>query len=382
MPDLASNAPSQRAAQGHIVERTTLLRHGIATTSACALIAAAFSLSNHGRWDVNLIYSLSIGLTSWLTIELGRWRLTRGQDIPWPGGWRGAALVVAGIVTGFVIGSLIGTAYRKWADPDASTALMHRLWIPLAVTIVASTVMSLAFFLLGYSRHLQMQAEQARRQAAEAKLTLLQAQLEPHMLFNTLANLRVLVASDPQRAQAMLDHLIAYLRATLGGSRSTEHALGEEFARLRDYLALMSIRMGARLQYTLDLPEDLAQVPVPPLLLQPLVENAIRHGVEPSARGGKLQVRTERRGDLVEVRITNTLPTEIDSASAAGTRGNGIALANVRARLSLLHDLQAHLTARTLKGHFVVRISLPLAAPASHPTKAVSKKKDHAHPDR
>lgn len=121
---------------------------------------------------------------------------------------------------------------------------------------------------------------------------------------------------------------------------------------------------------------------LPPLLLQPLVENAIRHGVEPSAHGGKLQVRTERRGDLVEVRITNTLPTEIDSASAAGTRGNGIALANVRARLSLLHDLQAHLTARTLKGHFVVRISLPLAAPASQPTKALSKKKHHAHPDR
>jgi len=104
--------------------------------------------------------------------------------------------------------------------------------------------------------------------------------------------------------------------------------------------------------------------------------------VEPSARGGKLQVRTERRGDLVEVRITNTLPSEIDSASAAGTRGNGIALANVRARLSLLHDLQAHLTARTLNGHFVVRISLPLAPPASQPTKALSKKKHHAHPDR
>src|SRR5256885_8804096 len=89
----------------------------------------------------------------------------------------------------------------------------------------------------------------------------------------------------------------------------------------------------------------------------PIVENAIRHGVEPSAHGGKLQVRTERRGDLVEVRITNTLPTEIDSASAAGTRGNGIALANVRARLSLLHDLQAHLTARTLKDRKSTRLN-------------------------
>jgi two-component system sensor histidine kinase AlgZ len=104
--------------------------------------------------------------------------------------------------------------------------------------------------------------------------------------------------------------------------------------------------------------------------------------VEPSAHGGKLQVRTERRGDLVEVRITNTLPALTDAANAAATRGNGIALANVRARLSLLHDLQAHLTARTLKGHFVVRISLPLSPAADRPTQAAPKKKDHAHPDR
>mgnify|MGYP001627044298 FL=1 len=358
MPDLASNAPSQRAAQGHIVERTTLLRHGIATTSACALIAAAFSLSNHGRWDVNLIYSLSIGLTSWLTIELGRWRLTRGQDIPWPGGWRGAALVVAGIVTGFVIGSLIGTAYRQWADPDASTALMHRLWIPLAVTIVASTVMSLAFFLLGYSRHLQMQAEQARRQAAEAKLTLLQAQLEPHMLFNTLANLRVLVASDPQRAQAMLDHLIAYLRATLGGSRSTEHALGEEFARLRDYLALMSIRMGPRLQYTLDLPEDLAQVPVPPLLLQPLVENCIRHGLEPKLEGGHIAVRARRTaGGQLELTVAdNGMGLDTGAPALPGSR---FGTAQLRERLASRYGDAAHFELAALpEGGTLARITL------------------------
>ena len=128
---------------------------------------------------------------------------------------------------------------------------------------------------------------EARRHAGEARLKLLETQLEPHMLFNTLANLRALIAVDPPRAQRMLDHMIAYLRATLDASRATTHPLQAEFDRLRDYLELMAIRMGPRLSYTLQLPTELAQQPVPTLLLQPLVENAIQHGLEPKVEGGQ-----------------------------------------------------------------------------------------------
>src|SRR5256885_4015678 len=104
----------------------------------------------------------------------------------------------------------------------------------------------------------------------------------------------------------MLDHLIAYLRATLGGSRNSEHALGEEFARLREYLGLLSTRRGPRLQYTRDLPEDLAQVPVPPLLLQPLVENCIRHGLEPKLEGGHIAVRARHTaGGQLELTVAD-----------------------------------------------------------------------------
>src|SRR5690606_28396221 len=99
------------------------------------------------------------------------------------------------------------------------------------------------------------------------------------------------IATDPPRAEAMLDHLIAYLRATLGGARSTLHPLQEEFARLADYLEIMAVRMGPRLAFTLGLPEALRTVPMPPLLLQPLVENAIRHGLEPKVGGGEIAVR-------------------------------------------------------------------------------------------
>lgn len=215
----------------------------------------------------------------------------------------------------------------------------------------------------------------------QARLAELQSRIRPHFLFNTLNSAIALVRAEPAKAEALLEDLSDLFRYALAEPHSTT-TLAEEIELAQRYLAIEQVRFGERLQVRWQLDPAAHGALLPPLLLQPLVENAIRHGVEPSARGGKLQVRTERRGDLVEVRITNTLPTEIDSAGAAGTRGNGIALANVRARLSLLHDLQAHLTARTLKGHFVVRISLPLAAPASHPTKAVSKKKDHAHPDR
>ena len=127
---------------------------------------------------------------------------------------------------------------------------------------------------------MRIQAEAAQRQAAENQLQLLQSQLEPHMLFNTLANLRVLIGIDPERAQAMLDRLIAFLRATLNASRRPSHPLAAEFTHLDDYLALMAVRMGPRLQVHFDLPEALGPLPVPPLLLQPLVENAIKHGLE------------------------------------------------------------------------------------------------------
>ncbi len=215
----------------------------------------------------------------------------------------------------------------------------------------------------------------------QARLAELQSRIRPHFLFNTLNSAIALVRAEPAKAEALLEDLSDLFRYALAEPHSTT-TLAEEIELAQRYLAIEQVRFGERLQVRWQLDPSAHGALLPPLLLQPLVENAIRHGVEPNARGGKLQVRTERRGDLVEVRITNTLPTETDSANAAAKRGNGIALANVRARLSLLHDLQAHLTARTLKGHFVVRISLPLAAPASHPTKAVSKKKDHAHPDR
>ena len=151
------------------------------------------------------------------------------------------------------------------------------------------------------------------------------------MMFNTLANLRVLITLDPPRAQQMLDHLVDYLRATLTASRATAHPLRTEFERLRDYLELIKVRMGVRLSYTLDLAPELAELPLPPLLLQALVENAIKHGLEPKLEGGSITVRASRKADRVSLVVQDTGVGLDQNADAITTDGFG--LVQVRERL-------------------------------------------------
>jgi LytS/YehU family sensor histidine kinase len=167
------------------------------------------------------------------------------------------------------------------------------------------------------------------------------SQLEPHMLFNTLANLRVLITRDPMQAQAMLDHLVGYLRTTLAASRTTTHPLAAEFARTADYLALMGVRMGSRLLVRTELPEALRDLAVPTLLLQPLVENAIAHGLEPAMGGGRIEITARLQGGapgaVLELRVRDTGVGLGDAADA------GYGLAHVRERLASLYGNRASL---------------------------------------
>ena len=183
------------------------------------------------------------------------------------------------------------------------------------------------------------------------------------MLFNTLANLRVLIGLDAAAAQQMLDRLIAFLRATLEASRAQQHPLADEFARVEDYLALMAIRMGPRLVPRLDLPEALRSLPVPPLLLQPLVENAIKHGLEPHVQGGRLSVTARRDGEMLTLEVRDTgrgLPSGTD------TSGTRFGLAQVRERLATLYGPRATLELQAAgdgEGGTCARIRLPLDTP-------------------
>ncbi|WP_082522131.1 sensor histidine kinase [Ramlibacter sp. Leaf400] len=290
-----------------------------------------------------LAFSLSIGSISWAVVDLGRHFFPSSRETGWPDRLPGLVLVLLGILAGFFGGTALGDALCRtfgWYGDvvPVHDAANHRS--ALLITAMAGVVASFYFYSINRGHYLENKMAEARRHADEARLKLLETQLEPHMLFNTLANLRALIAVDPPRAQRMLDHMIAYLRATLDASRATTHPLQVEFDRVRDYLELMAIRMGPRLSYGLDLQPELTQQPVPTLLLQPLVENAIQHGLEPQVEGGRLdvQARTEGGQLVIEVRDTGM------GAPSPLLEGDGFGLVQVRERLATLYGPAAQLS--------------------------------------
>jgi LytS/YehU family sensor histidine kinase len=258
----------------------------------------------------------------------------------------------------------IGTHLGDWAigHPSAWLSANTQTWgLIFAFSLLPSLVGTWLFRSRARLAAAQAEAEQALRHATEAKLRLLESQLEPHMLFNTLANLRALIGLDAAQAQVMLDRLIDYLRATLNASRSPVHAVSAEFARLQDYLALMQIRMGGRLSLQFDLDPQAAALPMPPLLLQPLVENAIKHGLEPHRPGGLLRVAAERRGERLHLRVEDTGAGVASPAYQEPAAGFG--LTQVRERLATLHGSAAHFSLQPREGGGTVAlIELPVSA--------------------
>jgi signal transduction histidine kinase len=336
------------------------------------LISASFiSVTFNQPFVRTLIYSLCIGLSIQLLIEAGRYGLSawlRRRDpgnaalsAHWPGWTWMLPWSVGAAIVGYFCGSLLADAitgghYTRSPFGDNLRALLLILMISLGITLAA------VWFLYSRGRMLTLQAmtEAAERSAAESQLKLLQSQLEPHMLFNTLANLRVLIGTDPARAQAMLDRLIGFLRATLAASRSGSHALADEFERIGDYLELMAVRMGPRLAVRVDLPESLRALAVPPLLLQPLVENCIRHALEPQVQGGRIDLSAAREADTLVLRVRDT---GIGLANVPSSNGTRFGLRQVRERLAALYGPRASLSLEPApgdEGGTLATVRLPL----------------------
>lgn len=185
-----------------------------------------------------------------------------------------------------------------------------------------------------------------------ARLTELQARIRPHFLFNTLNSAIALVREDPARAEAILEDLSDLFRHALMESGEAV-TLADEVALARRYLEIEEVRFGDRLRVEWAIDPAAAAARVPPLLLQPLVENAVKHGVEPSDAGAQVKVTTQRRGDTVVIKVTNTVP------SGQGRPGHGVAQANVRDRLRLLHDVQCQFQTVLKDGVYQVRMEVP-----------------------
>nr|WP_315464020.1 histidine kinase [uncultured Rhodoferax sp.] len=186
-----------------------------------------------------------------------------------------------------------------------------------------------------------------------ARLAELQSRIRPHFLFNTLNSAIALVRAEPAKAEDLLENLSDLFRHALKDSGSAV-TLGEELFLAQRYLAIEQVRFGDRMVLQWDLDPRAEGARVPPLLLQPLVENAVRHGVEPSASGAVIKISTRCKGSLAVIKITNTLP------AGQGTRGHGLALRNVQERLVLLHDVQGRFQCGLKDGVFQVRMEVPL----------------------
>ncbi len=197
----------------------------------------------------------------------------------------------------------------------------------------------------------------AQKELTEAKLQLLHAQVEPHFLYNTLASAQLLVRSDPGRAEAMLGHLIQYLRHSLPSAADEMSTLGTELERALAYLEILKIRMGDRLDVQIDVPDALRATPVPAMMLQTLVENAIKHGLEPRTGGGIVWLRARRDGDGVAITVADN-----GEGFTGRTSGSGIGLKNVRERLRLRYGFDAGLS---VIANFPSGVAATLTVPAA-----------------
>ena len=349
-PSTADHA-ALRQARGAMLAR--LRRDGLFMAVMTLLIALLLTVIDRGSFGVKLIYSVSIGLCCWALASgiriftiwgADRARIARGLPLATANliGLRGMLpLVLLSVLVGPPLGLWIADSITGLQSPSLLKLDSAATRFTLTITVIAALAATFVITTLERLASARTAAESAQRLAAENQLKLLESQLEPHMLFNTLANLRVLIGVDPVRAQAMLDRLIGFLRATLAASRTRQHALVAEFDRLADYLALMQVRMGARLQVQMDLPAALRQASVPPLLLQPLVENSIKHGLEPKLEGGRIEVQASQEGSTLVLQVRDSGVGPNDKPAPANA---GVGLALVRERLVTLYGEQASLT--------------------------------------
>jgi len=206
------------------------------------------------------------------------------------------------------------------------------------------------------------ESEQLKRQVVEARMAAMQAQVEPHFLFNTLASIDHLIETDPPRASQMQKNLIALLRASMPSMREASpaaHNLGREMAVIRPYLEILKVRMEDRLQTRMNVPDGLLSAEFPSMMIQSLVENAIKHGLEPKADGGRLEVSAE----IVHGNLAVTVADTGLGFGRAATAGTGVGLANIRERLKLLYgDRASMVVADNSPSGTIVTLTVPYQA--------------------
>ncbi len=336
--DAPIGAPGQRAGANSVFDvchvgvvlRALLLAHAVVA------IGVLFVANNAQAWVALLAAGSALALPAVLLWLLVACALKRPLGaLPLAGQW--LAAIGLGALSG-----ICGAVLASFPIPD-DPVMGH--WLAAAL---AGAGLAAAMF-----QWLHMRAQATVPAETSARLAELQSRIRPHFLFNTLNTALTLVRLDPARAEGLLEDLAELFRVALTNTDSAV-TLDEEVELARRYLAIEQVRFGDRLKVVWELEDAAGAARVPPLLLQPLVENAVRHGVEPAAEGGAIRVRTRVKLGRVVVSIVNTVP------EGGSKPGNGMALHNVRERLRLMHDVAASFETRQEGGMFRVQIVLPL----------------------
>jgi len=313
-----------------VVLRALVFVHGVIA------VGLGFQSVGWGAW-LNLFTQATLGalpaVLLWLvSVCLLKRPLAR---LPTAGQW--CAAIAIGAASGAFGWTLL-------SGVDVDVAGTPRL---TAAALAGAALAAALFYWLTLRARAQLPADTA------ARLAELQSRIRPHFLFNTLNTAIALARLDPARTEHLLEDLAELFRVALSATDESV-SLAEEVALAQRYLAIEQVRFGDRLQLSWELDDDAGLARVPPLLLQPLVENAVRHGVEPSPDGGVIRIRTRVKRAHAVVSIANTVPR-------SGSRpGNGMALRNVRERLKLMHDVAAQFEASMDREVFRVQIMVPL----------------------
>ena len=318
----------------------------IATVTFNSLVALFLTVIGAGGPSLadNMIWSQSIGLVIAGMVLLALRANAQGMR---------RVLAVVGAVAG---GALLGVGLALVLTGSVSShgpMAWQAVFIGLFFGGIASTFFWLRERNAGLEtalRERELARLEAEKRSVEAQLRMLQAQIEPHFLFNSLANVSALIAADPAAASRLLDALIRYLRGSLSRTRAEQGTLGDEVALLTAYLDVLKIRMGERLRYVFEIPPELLGAALPPMLLQPLVENAIRHGLEPKLAGGGLRIAARREDGRLLLSVAD------DGLGFTGTPGEGVGLSNIRARLAALFGPAARLDLRSGVGAGVTAV--------------------------
>ena len=316
----------------HNLNRKNIIMDFFYTIVICTAIALVLAMINPSTgFFVDLIISQSFGITIYSMIFLmfrvfkPRQRLTL------------ILVIFIAVSCGSIIGLSIGLfILDKMFSITMNLPMKHLLQIILSAIIFSSAFL---YFFISKSRlrlrNEMIEQERIKRMAVEkesllANLRMLQAQIEPHFLFNTLSNILSLIDTQPAKGKSMLLDLTKYLRNSLSRTLPGKNTLDQEISMLRAYLNIQKIRMDERLNFIIDVPENLRQLSFPPMLLQPLVENAIKHGLEPKVDGGKILIRAAEENSILRIEVADT------GMGFSDFNKSGVGIANVRERLALL----------------------------------------------